>query len=124
MKDAATYGPWKAKLTSILDAEDCWDIVNGAVVEPVTVVYVEGDDLLTDNKAEVDIRLKEIKDFRKRVKKAASLITQTIDDSIVMSLDVHARNPVAMWNQLAIDYNTMTPVQRSELQHHQGGHVS
>ena len=29
LKDTATYGPWKAKLTSILDAEDCWDIVNG-----------------------------------------------------------------------------------------------
>ena len=53
LKDAATCGPWKARLTSILDAEDCWEIVNGAEVEPVMVAYVEGD-LLTDNKAEVD----------------------------------------------------------------------
>ena len=32
LKDTATYGPWRAKLTSILDAEDCWDIVNGSEV--------------------------------------------------------------------------------------------
>ena len=29
LKDSASYGPWKAKLTSILDADDCWVIVNG-----------------------------------------------------------------------------------------------
>ena len=30
---------------------------------------------------------------------------------IVMSLDVHERNPVHMWAQLAVDYNTVTPEQ-------------
>ena len=40
--------------------------------------------------------------------KAASLVTQTVDDSIVMSLDVHLRIRVAMWKQLADDFNTVT----------------
>ena len=87
--------------------------MNGIEVESTMVVYLSDDDNLVDKKAEVDIRLAEIKDFEKRLKKAASLDTQTIDDSIVMSLDVHARNPVHMWNQLATDYNTVTPAQRS-----------
>ena len=28
-----------------------------------------------------------------------------------MSLDVHQRNRVEMWNQLAADFNTITPAQ-------------
>ena len=27
LKDTASYGPWRTKLTSILDAEDCMEIV-------------------------------------------------------------------------------------------------
>ena len=113
LKDAASYGPWKAKLTSILDAEDCWDIVNGTEQEPHEIATVENLDDTPDNTSEVDARRIEIKDWKKRSKKAASLITQTVDDSIVMSLDVHDRNPVLMWQQLAADYNTVTPAQRS-----------
>ena len=63
------------------------------------------------NQVAVDSRRSEIKYFRKRYKKAASLITQNVNDSIVMSLDVHQRNPVEMWNQLAADFNTITPAQ-------------
>ena len=59
------------------------------------------------------VRQAEITAFRKRTKKAASLITQTVDDSIVMSLDVHQRDPALMWTQLANDYNTVTPAQLS-----------
>ena len=44
----------------------------------------------------------------RRSKKAASLITQTEDDTIVMSLDVHGNNLVLMWAQLGADYNTLT----------------
>ena len=36
-----------------------------------------------------------------------------IDDSIVMTLDVHQRNPALMWAQFAKDYNTVTPAQLS-----------
>ena len=50
--------------------------------------------------AEVDAKLAKRKDFKKRIKKAALLITQTIDGSIVMSLDIHARDQVHMWNQV------------------------
>ena len=113
LKDVASYGPWKAKLTSILDAEDCWDIVNGTEFEPVRLATVNDVDGVQENKPQVDARLAEIKDFRKRSKKAASLITQTIDDTIVMSLDVHGRDPVLMWNQLDEDYNNVTPAQKS-----------
>ena len=35
-----------------------------------------------------------------------------MDDSIVMSLDVHGNNPVLIWAQLGADYNTVTPAQR------------
>ena len=38
---------------------------------------------------------------------------QTVDDSIVMSLDVHGNNPTLIWAQLGADYNTVTPAQRS-----------
>ena len=31
LKDAASYGPWRTKLTSILDAEDCMEIVTGNI---------------------------------------------------------------------------------------------
>ena len=113
LKDVASYGPWKAKLTSILDAEDCWDIVNGTEFEPVRLAIVNDANGVQENKPQVDARLAEIKDFRKRSKKAASLITQTIDDTIVMSLDVHERDPVLMWNQLDEDYNNVTPAQKS-----------
>ena len=45
LKDVVSYGPWKAMLTSILDAEDCWDIVNGTESEPnETGTVVDLDD--------------------------------------------------------------------------------
>lgn len=50
----------------------------------------------------------EMKDFQKRSKKAASLITKMIDCSIVMSLDMHGKNYVAMWNMLAANFNIGT----------------
>ena len=59
------------------------------------------------------VRQAEIKAFRKRAKKAASLITQIVHDSIVMSLDVHQRDPALMWTQLVNDCNTVTPAQLS-----------
>ena len=37
LQDRSSYDPWRAKMTSILDAEDCWDIVNGDEGEPALV---------------------------------------------------------------------------------------
>ena len=50
LKDAASYGPWKAKITSILDAEDVWEIVNGTEPEPAELPKVadEADDAAID----------------------------------------------------------------------------
>ena len=89
--------PWRTKLTVILDAEDCLEIVNGTEMEPTEIAEVL--DAANDpvNTVEVEKRHLEIKEWRKRSKKAASLITQTVDDSIVMSLDVHGNNLVLMW---------------------------
>ena len=61
-------------MISILDAEDCWDIVNGdegelALVEPRTV------DRVVVNQETVTESRSQLKDFEKRRKKAASLIT-------------------------------------------------
>ena len=112
LKDSVTYGPWRTKLSAILDAEDSLEIVNGTELEPVEIAEVLNPDNTSANSIEVDKRHAEIKDWRKRSKKAASLITQTLDDSIVMSLDVHKNNPTLMWAQLGADYNTITPTQR------------
>ena len=113
LKDSASYGPWRTKLTAILDAEDCLEIVNGTELEPAEIAEVFNADNTPANVVEVDKRHVEIKDWRRRSKKAASLITQTMDDSIVMSLDVHGNNPTLIWAQLGADYNTITPAQRS-----------
>ena len=113
LKDSATYGPWRTKLTAILDAEDSLEIVNGTELEPVEIAEVLNPDGVAANTVAVDKRQAEIKDWRKRSKKAASLITQTLDDSIVMSLDVHGNNPTLMWAQLGATYNTITAAQRS-----------
>ena len=61
LKDAVTYGPWRAKIISILDAEDCWEIIEGTEHEPKQLALREG------NKEEVDKRLMEIKDFRQHL---------------------------------------------------------
>ena len=87
---------------------DCLEIVNGTEMEPTEISEVL--DAANDpvNTAEVEKRHLEIKEWRKRSKKATSLITQTVDDSIVMSLDVHGNNPVLIWAQLGAYYNTVT----------------
>ena len=113
LKDSASYGPWRTKLTAILDAEECLEIVYGTELEPAEIAEVLNDDRTSANTVEVDKRHAEIKDWRKRSKKAASLITQIMDDSIVMSLDVHGNNPTLIWAQLGADYNTITPAQLS-----------
>ena len=58
-------------------------------------------------------RRKEIKDYKRRYKKAASLITQSIDDGIVQTLSVHNKDPKLMWDALSIDYNNVTLAQLS-----------
>ena len=40
LKDASSYGPWRTKLTAILDAEDCLEIVNGKEMEPPEIAEV------------------------------------------------------------------------------------
>ena len=46
LKDVAGYGAWSAKLTTILDAEDCWDIDNGPQPNELgTVVDLDVDAL-------------------------------------------------------------------------------
>lgn len=88
------------------------EIVNGTELEPNEIVVV-GLDCAPEDVEEVYKRQLEIKDFIKRSKQAACLITLTVDDNIVMSLDVHERNPVLVWAQLAEDYKTVAPGQRT-----------
>ena len=61
------------------------------------------------NQAQANESRASLKDYNKRMRKATSMITQTVDDSIVMSLDVHNRDPRAIWDQLAKDYDNVTP---------------
>ena len=79
LKDAAGYGAWETKMSAILDSEVCWEIVQGTELEPRDIVtMVNEDEAIVDNpadQADVAIRLLEIEDWKKRFKKAASLIT-------------------------------------------------
>ena len=66
LKDSASHGLWKAKLTSILDVEDCWEIVNGTKLEVDEIAKVEDANNIDnrDNRAErkeanIDIELQE-----------------------------------------------------------------
>ena len=121
LKDAESYGAWRVKMETILDADDCWEIVQGTEVEPndLAQVVVQVDGAAVENvptPAEVlaiAARRKEIKDFKRRYKKATSLITQSIDDGIVQTLSVHNKDPKLIWDALAADYNTVTPAQLS-----------
>lgn len=50
LKDVATYGPWNAKITSIIDVEDLWELVNVFEEEPKDIDTVEDNsDILLDN---------------------------------------------------------------------------
>ena len=116
LKDAAGYGAWETKMSTILDAEDCWDIVTEAELEPQSLDYSDDDDEGVDDvpsPADIATRVLEIKDWRRRFKKAASLITQSVDDSLVQMLNVHNKNPILIWAALASDFNTITPAQQS-----------
>ena len=113
LRDAADYGTWRAELKNILVAEDCWHIVNGTELEPDEIGTVVDLDEREENKTEeINSRQVEIKDWRKRWKKAAMLIVLSVDDSVVLRLEVNSRNPILMWAQLASDFNIVTPRQQ------------
>ena len=115
LKDAASYISWSAKMETILDAEDCWEIVIGNELEPSELGWVVNDD--DDEHAPDEVaeaaRALDIKDWKRRYKKAASLLTQSVDDSLVASIIVLRKNPVLIWAHLAADFNTVTPAQLS-----------
>lgn len=77
------------------------------------LAVVNDMDGVQENKPQADFMAAKIKDFRKRSKKVASLITHTIDDTTVMILDVHGRNLVLMWIELGEDYINVTLAQKS-----------
>ena len=86
LKDPESYGPWKTKITSILDAEDCWSIVDRSKVSPTVVGAVPAANGTVTNQAQANESRASLKDYNKGMRKATSMITQTVDDSIVMSL--------------------------------------
>ena len=53
LKDSVTYGPWRTKLSVILDAEDSLEIVNGTELEPVEIAKVLNPDNTSANSVEV-----------------------------------------------------------------------
>ena len=62
LKDKESYAPWRTKITAILDAEDCLEIVNGTEIEPHEIAEVQDADNAPANSAEVEKRHVEIKD--------------------------------------------------------------
>ena len=125
LRNAEGYGAWRVKMETILDAEDCWEIVQGTELIPIdltpaplpVVFGAVAGVVVAQTAAEILLiatRLKEIKDFTKRFKKATSLITQSVDDGLVQTLCVHNKDPKLIWDALAADYNTVTPAQLSQ----------
>ena len=130
LKNAAGYGAWKSKMAAILQGEQCWRLVQGIELEPQSLgVQVMSDgDVVIDPADQADIefrkeRLAEIKNWQKRYDKAASLITQAVDDSLVQMLDVYDQNPILIWAALKEDYNTVTPSQLAQAAHSFLGYV-
>ena len=66
LKDKASYGSWRTKITEILDAEDCLEIINGTEIEPPKIAEVQDDLNVPANITEVEKRHVEIKDWRRR----------------------------------------------------------
>ena len=83
LKDAAGYGAWKVKMETILDADDCWEIVQGTELEPLDVAWIlefdEEGAAVENPRTAADViaiatRRDEMKDLKKRFKKVASLL--------------------------------------------------
>ena len=69
LKDTASYKPWEAKLTSILDAEDGWEIVNGTEVEPNHIRPVTDSDDAEKKRCKMAVKLAEQNIFKNDIKK-------------------------------------------------------
>ena len=117
-------------MSTILEGEECWELVQGIELEPRSLgVQVVGDgDGVDDPADQADIALRteraaEIKDWKRRFRKAASMITQSVDDSMVQMLDVHNKNPILIWAALREDYNTVTPAQLAQAVHNFSGYI-
>ena len=130
LKNAAGYGGWKTKMSTILEGKECWELVQGIELEPRSLgVQAAGDGAgVIDPANQADIarrteRESEIKDWRRRYRKAASMITQAVDDSMVQMLDVHNKNPILIWAALKEDYNTVTPAQLAQAAHNFLGYI-
>ena len=113
LKYAAVYVSWATKMEAILDGEDCWDILKGTeselgeigwVIDPGEEAQAPGVQIAAEA-----ARAQEIKDWKRRFKQAASLITQSLDDSLVRIPRVHNKTPLLMWARLRADYNTISP---------------
>ena len=71
-------------------------------MSPIVLRPIIANGVVT-NQAKIHESREKLKDYKKRTKKAASFITQMVDVSIVMSLDMHKKYPHAMWEHLAKD---------------------
>ena len=58
-----------------------------------------------------------MKDWKRRFRKAASLITSSVDDCMVQMLDIHKKNPILICAALKADYNTVTAAQQAQAVH-------
>ena len=63
LKDVASYGPRRMRLTSILDAQDCLEIVSNNETEPNQIVVVNDANNALVNQPAFDSTQVEFKDF-------------------------------------------------------------
>ena len=55
LRGADNYGPWKVKMKTVLNADDCWQIVCGREVFPSEVIPVFNAARVPANKRERDV---------------------------------------------------------------------
>ena len=106
---AENYGAWKAKLKTILNAEDCLQIVHGVETCPDEVLAIEDGVDGVMNQVAMNTNVADLRDFGKRSRKAASLIMQTVSDKISITIESLSDDPMAMWLKLKNDYEQVSP---------------
>jgi hypothetical protein len=107
--DKIPFQAWRMKASAILDDADCMEIVEGKESCPDAIMKRTDLDGRTTNEEEYYYSLEEIKDYHKRVKKAAMLIAQMVSNSLAASMESIRKDPKAMWEKLHQDYDRQTP---------------
>ena len=98
-------------MKTVLNADDRWQIVCGREVCPSELFPVFNAAVVPTNKSERDMaaNVAELRDFARRLRKAASLMMQSVDGKFSMTLENFSDDPARMWNKIKSDYELVSP---------------